>query len=90
MNNLLMSNAAAAITHSASSAIEELHDAFAAAGANMIDYTSPEGYDFTDSKALREGKFLGLPLDATNEDDLTEGRVKKWTEQLVTEGMKSA
>ena len=71
-------------------AIEELHDAFAAAGANMIGYTSPEGYDFTDSKALREGKFLGLPLDATNEDDLTEGRVKKWTEQLVTEGMKSA
>ena len=56
----------------------------------MIGYTSPEGYDFTDSKALREGKFLGLPLDATNEDDLTEGRVKKWTEQIVTEGMKSA
>ena len=71
-------------------AIEELHDAFAAAGANMIGYVSPEGYNFTDSKAVRAGKFLGLPLDATNEYDFTESRVKKWTEQLVMEGMKSA
>ena len=35
------------------------------------------------------GKFLGLPLDANNEDDLTEERVKAWTAQLVAEGMKA-
>lgn len=68
-------------------AIEELHDAFESAGGKMIGYVSPEGYDFTDSKSVRDGKFLGLPLDATNEDDLTEDRVKAWTKQLASEGM---
>lgn len=68
-------------------AIEELHDAFAATGAEMIGYVSPDGYDFTESRSVRDGKFLGLPLDSTNEDNLTEGRVKTWTKQLVSEGM---
>jgi len=68
-------------------AIEELHDAFAATGAKMIGYVSPDGYDFTESRSVRDGKFLGLPLDSTNEDNLTEGRVKTWTKQLVSEGM---
>ena len=67
-------------------AIEELHDAFESAGGKMIGYVSPEGYDFTDSKSVRDGRFLGLPLDATNEDDLTEDRVKAWTKQLASEG----
>ena len=53
----------------------------------MIGYVSPEGYDYTDSESVRDGRFLGLPLDATNEDDLTEDRVKAWTKQLASEGM---
>jgi len=69
-------------------AIEEIHDAFAEGGAKMIGYVPVDGYDFVESKSVRDGKFLGLPLDANNEDDMTESRVKKWTEQLVTEGMK--
>ena len=68
-------------------AIEELHDAFESAGGKMIGYVSPEGYDYTDSKSVRDGRFLGLPLDATNEDDLTEDRVKAWKKQLASEGM---
>lgn len=70
-------------------AIEEIHDVFAAAGAKMIGYVPTDGYDYTDSKSIRDGKFLGLPLDANNEDDMTEERVKQWTQQLVDEGMKA-
>ena len=70
-------------------AIEEIHDVFSSAGAKMIGYVPTEEYQFEASKAVRDGKFLGLPLDANNEDDLTEERVKAWTAQLVAEGMKA-
>lgn len=75
--------------HNFVDAIEEIHDVFAAAGAKMIGYVPTDGYDYTDSKSIRDGKFLGLPLDANNEDDMTEERVKQWTQQLVDEGMKA-
>merc|ERR1712086_743461 len=52
-------------------AIEEIHDVFSSAGAKMIGYVPTEEYQFEASKAVRDGKFLGLPLDANNEDDLT-------------------
>ena len=55
----------------------------------MIGYVPTEEYQFEASKAVRDGKFLGLRLDANNEDDLTEERVKAWTAQLVAEGMKA-
>ena len=70
-------------------AIEEIHDVFSSTGAKMIGYVPIDGYQFEASKAIRDGKFLGLPLDANNEDDLTEERVKAWTAQLVAEGMKA-
>jgi len=69
-------------------AIEELHNTFEAAGAKMLGYTPDSNYEYyADSKSVRDGKFLGLPLDADNEDDMTEGRVNDWLKQLKTEGM---
>jgi len=67
--------------------IEELHNTFEAAGAKMLGYVSTEGYQHEESKSARDGKFLGLPLDQDNEDDMTEGRVKAWVDQLKSEGM---
>jgi len=67
--------------------IEELHDTFAAAGAKMVGYVDSDGYDFSESKSVRSGKFLGLPLDQDNEDDQSEARIASWVEQLKTEGM---
>merc|ERR1711904_591546 len=68
-------------------AVEELHSTFEAAGAKMIGYTPDSGYEYSDSKSVKDGKFLGLPLDGDNEPDMTEDRVKKWIEQLKSEGM---
>merc|ERR1719395_200255 len=68
-------------------AIEELHNTFQAAGAKMIGYTDASGYQHSDSKSVQDGKFLGLPLDEDNENDMTENRVKTWVDQLKSEGM---
>ncbi|RZT93458.1 flavodoxin I [Ancylomarina subtilis] len=54
-------------------------------GAKVIGLTSPEGYTFERSVALRDGKFLGLPLDIENQAALTDERIKAWVEQLKKE-----
>jgi len=68
-------------------AIEELHSTFSAAGAKMLGSVSSEGYQHSESKSEADGKFLGLPNDQDNEDDMTEGRVSAWVAQLKSEGM---
>lgn len=68
-------------------AIEEIHSAFEAAGAKMIGYTDASGYTFEESKSVKDGKFLGLPLDQDNEGDMTEERAEAWISQIKAEGM---
>lgn len=41
-----------------------------------------DDYDFSESKAYRDGMFVGLPLDEDNEPDLTDGRICIWSEDL--------
>jgi len=66
----------------------ELHDVFESLGCTMMGYTSTEGYLHEESKAIRGGdKFCGLLLDAVNQEELTEGRVKKWVAALIDEGI---
>ncbi len=66
-------------------AIEEMHDRFKSQGAKMIGYVDVSGYQHSFSKAERDGKFLGLPIDQDNEDNLTEDRVTKWCSQVMAE-----
>merc|ERR1711953_823980 len=68
-------------------AIEEFHSTFAAAGAKMVGYVASDGYQHSESKSVSDGKFLGLPCDQDNEDDMSEDRVKAWVAQLKGEGM---
>jgi flavodoxin I len=42
-------------------------------------------YDFSESKAVVDGKFLGLAIDEDNQSELTESRVKSWVSQLKKE-----
>jgi len=67
--------------------IEELHNTFQAAGAKMVGYSDADGYDFSESKSVKDGKFLGLPLDQDNEGDQSESRIAAWVDQLKAEGM---
>ena len=54
-------------------------------GGTTIGSWSTEGYDHEDSKAVKDGKFVGLALDDDNQSELTDGRIKEWVKQLKTE-----
>ena len=66
-------------------AIGILAEKFRELGAKIVGLTSVAGYDFEESKAVEDGKFLGLCLDNDNEEDLTEPRITSWVSQLATE-----
>jgi flavodoxin I len=57
-------------------------------GGEIIGHWSIEGYRFTDSVAIIEGKedyFYGLALDHDNESQLSDERLEKWIHQLKLE-----
>lgn len=51
-------------------------------GVNFIGEWEPDDYDFSMSKALINGKLVGLALDEDNEPDLTDYRLKKWIKKI--------
>lgn len=54
-------------------------------GANIVGFTSPEGYSFESSKALNNNLLCGLLLDQENQSKLTDSRIDKWVRQLEVE-----
>ncbi|MBW4570429.1 MAG: flavodoxin FldA [Tolypothrix carrinoi HA7290-LM1] len=66
-------------------AIGILSDKITERGGTTVGYWSTDGYDFNESKALRNGKFLGLALDEDNQSDLTDKRIKAWVVELKKE-----
>lgn len=54
-------------------------------GGTTVGYWSTDGYDFNESRALKDGKFVGLALDEDNQSDLTDKRIKAWVAQVKTE-----
>ncbi|MGF1491411.1 MAG: flavodoxin [Microcoleaceae cyanobacterium] len=59
-----------------------MHDVFKSLGANLVGAVSTEGYSFEQSTAIRDGKFVGLPLDEVNESEKTDQRIEDWLELL--------
>jgi len=64
-------------------AIGIIAEAAEAAGAKLSGTWPLEGYDFDESKAVRDGQFLGLPLDEDNQPELTEERLEAWLPQVL-------
>lgn len=62
-----------------------LKNAVEKAGATVIGYTSTDGYDFTSSDSIIDGKFCGLMIDELNQPDITDDRIDAWVEQLRDE-----
>lgn len=54
-------------------------------GGMTVGYWPTAGYEFTESKGIREGQFVGLALDEDNQSDLTGERIKTWAAQLKQE-----
>lgn len=63
--------------------IGELYNAIKDSGAKFIGAVSTDGYNFSDSDAVVDGKFIGLPLDDVNEDDKTDGRIDAWIAAIL-------
>ncbi len=59
-----------------------IHDRIKSKGATFVGAWPTEGYNFSASKGVVDGKFLGLVIDEDNQKDLTAGRVEKWVAQL--------
>jgi len=65
----------------------ELYDCFTAKGAKVFGMTpSDEGFDYVESKGVKDDKFVGKTFDEDNYADDSEGRVDAWIEQLKGEG----
>lgn len=60
----------------------KLYDAVVKAGAKVVGSVSTDGYKFESSDSVRDGKFVGLALDADNESEKTEDRILSWIEQI--------
>ena len=51
-------------------------------GANIVGQVDPSGYEFDESEAIMNGKFIGLPIDEDFESELTEERVVNWVKAI--------
>ena len=51
-------------------------------GATIVGEVDPSGYEFDESEAVVEGKFIGLPIDEDFEPELTDERVANWVNTL--------
>lgn len=60
-----------------------LYDQVVAKGAVVVGFTDTAGYDYTASKAERDGRFVGLALDEDGESSKTEKRITAWISQLL-------
>jgi flavodoxin I len=63
-------------------AMGEMADILGKQNAQIVGHVSAEGYTFTESKALVNGMFVGLPLDEDYESDKTDERLTKWADLL--------
>jgi flavodoxin I len=65
----------------------ELYDCFTEKGAKVFGMTpSDTGFDYTESKSVLDGKFVGAVFDEDNYPDESESRANAWIEQLKSEG----
>lgn len=62
-----------------------IYDQFKALGANLVGSVSTQGYSFDQSTSIRDGKFVGLPLDEVNESDKSDQRITDWLQLLKSD-----
>ncbi|RXJ67636.1 flavodoxin [Halarcobacter ebronensis] len=64
-------------------AMGTLYEAVKKNGANVIGFTSTNGYEFEESTAVVDDQFVGLVIDEDNQSELTDQRVKNWCNQIA-------
>jgi flavodoxin I len=64
-------------------AMGDLYEILKQKGVEIVGSVDVEGYQFTDSKALVNGKFVGLPIDEDFQSDITNERIGKWVKRIL-------
>lgn len=64
------------------SGVGELYKRLKDTGATFIGEFNTDGYNFSHSDAVIDGKAVGLLIDQVNHSGLTDARVADWTRQL--------
>ena len=64
------------------SALGLIYEQVKSMNANVIGFTSSEGYYHDASKAQIDDKFVGLVIDEDNQSDLTDERIKNWVNEI--------
>jgi flavodoxin I len=62
-----------------------LEEKISSLGGKTVGYWPTDGYEHSESKAVKNGKFVGLAIDEDNQSDLTDTRIKTWVAQLKQE-----
>jgi flavodoxin I len=60
-----------------------LYDEVTELGAVVVGFTETSGYDYSNSTAERDGRFVGLALDQDGQSGMTEKRVTAWLSKLL-------
>ena len=67
------------------SGMGELYNLLKDSGAHFVGTVPTDDYNYEDSEAVVGGKFVGLPLDETNEPEKTDSRIASWLEEIASE-----
>jgi len=63
-------------------AMGDLADLIVEAGGELVGQWPTDGYEFNDSRAVKDGKFVGLALDEDRQPELTDDRIATWLNTL--------
>ena len=66
-------------------AMNVLYESLQSTGCKFVGMVADEGYTYSASASVVEGKFVGLAIDDVNESDKTDERIEAWTEMLKAE-----
>lgn len=59
-----------------------LYDVAVKNGAEIIGFTSTEGYKYEESESVIDNQFVGLAIDENNQDDETPDKIMDWVAEL--------
>ncbi|MEM1366975.1 MAG: flavodoxin FldA [Cyanobacteria bacterium P01_H01_bin.15] len=59
-----------------------LEEKISGLGGQTVGHWPTDGYEHDESKAVKDGKFVGLALDEDNQSELTDDRISTWSAQV--------
>lgn len=65
--------------------IGQIYEALEGTGCELVGKVATEGYEYDESRAEKDGMFVGLAIDEDNQSDMTADRVEAWVKQLKNE-----